>query len=315
MKYEQTNLWIGVGNAFAEQLEGFEYLLGGGYADGDQTFNLAIYWHKMARRTLWPDRPRLVRVDADFDNDMMNSKYEGGYDKLKSAMETGESLIPWMSRKVKDLDFVDHMMDMQGTVHLHLGEEDESDGFVNRTEHTLFCQFVGDEVVISGLQSHRPAPWAKRQTVEFLHQNFPESLESARLYGVTAAEATFTDDERSQLWKAGVNPLEDMGDGTVYMSIGGGLMGNRKTAVHDLWFANGTRRAADKMELFLRDNATRLGLRGQNFGLSEIIVDRTGLGFKVAGIEIDVESTGRQVIVSLGEADAYEKVVWANLQH
>ena len=314
MKYEQTKLWVGLGNAFDEQLAGFNYSIDGGYYDGDRTFNVAIFWHKMARRTLFPDRPRIVRVDAAFEREVMQSEYKAGYSRLKSAFVKGESLIPWMSKKVVDLDFVDYMMDMQGTVHFHLGDNDDGRGFVGRTKHTLFCQFVGDEVFISGLQAHNPAPWAKRQTVEYLHGTFPEALASSRVHGVSAAEPKFSDEERGQLWRAGANVLEDMGDGTVYMPIGGGLMGNRKTAMPDLWFANSLRRTADKVELFLRDNTTRLWLGNQEFELSGVVVNPTGMGWKLSAVELDVASTGRQLIISLGEVDAYEKVVQANLQ-
>ena len=57
---------------------------------------------------------------------------------IEHKLRKGESVVPSLSRKIRDLSYNDLLFDDWGIHHFHLGTNIEGDGFVNRTGPLLY---------------------------------------------------------------------------------------------------------------------------------------------------------------------------------
>ena len=111
----------------------------------------------------------------------------------------------------------DVLLDYWGIHHFHLGSNLMKDGFVVRTDELLFCLFDDTYAYFIKIAAHNSEPWAKKELIETIHLNWPETISAFRLTGATAVSPEISDEDRRVLRTANITTLLDMHDGTVYL--------------------------------------------------------------------------------------------------
>ena len=195
----------------------------------------------LSRRIIAP-KPRQILKASNFDP----SNYEDGIARLEKAIRNGESLVPYMSTKINDMGFHDSLLDTWGIYHFHLGTELPENGhFIKRTRDVLLCRIDNCFAYFIKILPHgrnTPAPWYKKELIEIIHKNWPQSIKHALAVGATEISPSFNDQEIAELRRYNIAVFLKMSDGTIYMAPGVGntlgLVTGDGSNVNDMRFAD-----------------------------------------------------------------------------
>ena len=166
---------------------------------------------------------------------------------IEEKLRRGESVVPYLSRKIRDLSYNDLLFNDWGIHHFHLGTNIEGDGFVNRTCPLLYIVF-GDTIDFHGkgnTDAHLLAvmdhnDFATQELVEILHENWPE-LPQFDMPGVSGDRLSDADIRR--LRKLHANYCLRLRDGKSCFAPGGGITSAGTSAIdttramHRIWWA------------------------------------------------------------------------------
>ena len=166
---------------------------------------------------------------------------------IEQKLQKGESVLPYLSRKIRDLSYNDLLFNDWGIHHFHLGTNIAEDGFVNRTGPLLYV-VLGDTIDFYGkgnTDAHLLAvmdhsDFATQELVEILHENWPE-LPQFDMPGVNGDRLSDTDIRR--LRELHTNYCLRLRDGKSCFAPGGGITGagtsmiDRMRAMHRIWWA------------------------------------------------------------------------------
>ncbi|ELH7532800.1 hypothetical protein M2F96_22255 [Vibrio vulnificus] len=149
------------------------------------------------------------------------NEYCSAYAKIKKDIETGEPLRKYQSRKLKQLDYDDDMLSHWGIQHLHLSDELQGDGFVQRTGDLLFVHFDNCSARIIGIFNH--SSWCDLDLIEIMHSNWPDRMSAFRM---ESGIRKLTEEEHKVLRGKHANANIVLDDGTEYMNPGFGVTSN-----------------------------------------------------------------------------------------
>lgn len=149
---------------------------------------------------------------------------ENGLNKLINAIEIGDDLTPYLSKKIDDLVYKDGMFNDWGIHHLHLG--DRMDGkFIERTGPLLFVLFKDDDAYLINIYKHKD--WTKKDVLQTIYNNWPALIEPYVFKDVKALAYEYTENDHQKLRNAGMNVLieleEKSGRKIVIMAPGMGI--------------------------------------------------------------------------------------------
>ena len=261
------NLYRDLADAIRRGLKSDGYDVTSVEDDDEATVRL---YSRLTRRSV-ESHPRRIRKADDFDP----SGHASGIAKLEGAIRNGENLAPYMSKTIADIDAQDSLLDNWGIYHFHLGTDLEDNGkFVRRTRDILLCRIDDTCVYFIKVLPHghdASAPWYKKELIEIIHENWPESIRHALANGVTGLSPRLNDQQVAELRrKANLVLLLEMADGTVYMPPGVGktlgLVATDGSNVNDTRFADEVYRLTKLVEQRINedypriyDNARQLG--------------------------------------------------------
>lgn len=175
-------------------------------------------------RRLPEKRPRDVYF---LENLPTNGPYKDGFKTLFRSIEKGESIRPYLSRKTKNLDYNDLMLNDWGIHHFHLGNTVEKDGFISRTKDVAFAVIKKNSVFFLGVFNHDAKDdagkyaWVNTGLIEIAHKNWPHLIDT---YKIRATGQELSLQDRKNIRKKHCNVSITTSDGTVYYSPGGGIM-------------------------------------------------------------------------------------------
>ena len=166
---------------------------------------------------------------------------------IEQKLRNGESVGPYLSRKIRDLSYNDLLLNDWGIHHFHLGTNTDSDGFVNRTGSLLYV-VLGDTIDFHGegnTDAHLIAvmdhnDFTTQELVEILHENWPE-LSQFDMPGVSGDRLSDADIRR--LRKLRLNYCLRLRDGTSCFAPGGGITSAGTSVIdtlrarHRVWWA------------------------------------------------------------------------------
>ena len=223
-----------------------------------------MLYYKIWRYTIEP-RPRQVLKATGFEHP---PQYNLGIQQLEQAILNGTPLTPYRSKSIATAASDDDLFDYWQIHHFHLGSKLRDDGFVKRTKGILFCRIEDTQAYFIKIAPHGrsvPPPWAKQELVEIIHENWPDTISSARVSNVSSLAVKLNDEDRRALRRANGVTFLDMADGTIYIEPGigrtmGGLHWNDLSAADDI------RRFTKRVETqvanewpHIIENARRLG--------------------------------------------------------
>ena len=261
------NLYGDLVDAIRRGLESDGYDVASVENDDEATVRL---YSRLTRRNVVP-RPRRILKADDFEP----SSHECGIAKLESAIRYGEHLAPYMSKTIADIDAQDSLLDHWGIYHFHLGNDLEDNGkFVRRTRDILLCRIDDTSLYFIKVLPHghdASAPWYKKELIEIIHKNWPESIRHALATGVTGLSPRLNDQQVAELRrKAVLMLLLEMADGTVYMPPGVGktlgLVATDGSNVNDTRFADEVYRLIKLVEQRIIEDYPRIYENARQLG-------------------------------------------------
>lgn len=146
-----------------------------------------------------------------------------GLERFNQKAREGKSLVPHLSRKIPDPDYVDDLLVDWNVTHFHLGEELRDDGLIEGTDEVLFAVLDPANGIMYQLDVHghdEGRAWSRQELVNIMERNWPELIQDHELKGI---EGGYTDEEVRQWRELGVNPGVQTDSGAGYASMGGGL--------------------------------------------------------------------------------------------
>ena len=145
-----------------------------------------------------------------------------GLSTLLKAVETGDNLTPYLSRRIKKLGYHDALLNDWGVRHFHLGETKDADGFMMQDNPILYAFVTGTDFYALNVYDHED--WSNLEVIETLHRNFPETISLYRMDGVSGLSREIDRKEIECARKAHFNTFVQTKDGTVYANTGAGVM-------------------------------------------------------------------------------------------
>lgn len=176
-----------------------------------------IDYHRYKFRKI-NESPRTVHVSNTF---TCFSEFENTYNDIIRKIENGEPLRPYQSRKLKDTDYDDAMLMDWGVQHLHLGDNLQPDGFIQRTNELLFVRFTNTDAYIINIFEHDN--WTDLEVLEIIHNNWPQSIEDFLIKDAVDLAFSPEKEDLKQLRKAQINSAVKLSDGSIYMGPGMGV--------------------------------------------------------------------------------------------
>lgn len=174
-----------------------------------------------ARRRRPVGRPRKLWVADDFS---CPPQFAAGWRAIQAEVAQGSDLWPRMSGRHLSLDNLDGLLNEWNVHHFHLGitPKPGGSGLIERTGPVLFARVTDDDFYALNVYHH--GDWEKTSVLESLHRNWPDAIRHYRLNGI--AGEPLTDTQRRNLRNVNVQAPTSVSDGTVYMAIGGGVVGS-----------------------------------------------------------------------------------------
>lgn len=184
--------------------------------DPDKSLSDVAYtYFNLWRRTITP-RSRIVHESSVF---YCPPEYADAYQILKIKLIKGEDVSSYLSKKLLDPNYNDHLLNDFGIHHLHLGDKLDRHGFISRTNSLLFAYVMNENCFCINIFSH--AAWCDKEIVNILHNDWPEIFTFYRINGIQAGD--FDDENgRPMLRKCGVQMPIRFGD-KLYLPLGGGI--------------------------------------------------------------------------------------------
>ena len=238
----KINILRDVVEIFRDQLVQVGYSAKDVYGIADDEELLTAYYN--ATRRIVGAWPRTVHRASGFvvpkDPDQARA-----LSTIEQKLQKGESVLPYLSRKIRDLSYNDLLFNDWGIHHFHLGTNIEEDSFVNRTGPLLYIVF-GDAIDFYGkgnTDAHLLAvmdhnDFATQELVEILHENWPELPQFDMPGGDRLSDADI-----QRLRNLHTNYCLRLRDGKSCFAPGGGITGagtsaiDRMRAMHRIWWA------------------------------------------------------------------------------
>ena len=184
-------------------------------------FDLFRCYSKALRRFI-SQTPRKVHKASTFPN------VERHFDTITTIEELfrkGSDVVPYLSTRIKRLEYNDMLLDDWGIYHLHLGNRicarGPNKGFIKRTCLLLYCGVTESDVYFVDVLPHNN--WTTQKLVQTIHDEWPHLLSDYRGPGPRQARQ-ISDAQIAELRKEHHNYEIIMNDGTAYFLVGGGFL-------------------------------------------------------------------------------------------
>ena len=264
----------------------------------NKEFALLCAYYKAQRRIV-STIPRVIHKASTFS---VPTEHAAALNTIEQRIRNGESIVPYLHRTIKCLDYDDLLLNDWGIHHLHLGTKTCSDGFVDRTGPLLYVCF-GDTIDVYsstentksyfiGILDHQS--FIAQILIEIIYDNWPDILRPFQLNGV-GVDGRLSDADIKKLRNGGVNYFLETKDGNLLSPPGGGITtartGNIDTmrAIRSLkWADNQQKHAIEAMSDIIersKDNPTRhrfgriIDLRLESRGENTFVLRDTNSGY------------------------------------
>lgn len=177
-----------------------------------------VYFNTEKRRP--EQKVRKVMISDVFD---CPESLTSGWNKLQEQIQIGNDLTPYLSKRVNQADNYDPMLNDWNIHHMHLGEDiEEHSDFMKRTGPLLFALFHENNFYAIDIFKH--GDWVNQDIIEIIHRNWPETIESKQLKGITrSTDEELTEENMKTLRSKNCNYVIHVSDGTAYAALGGGV--------------------------------------------------------------------------------------------
>lgn len=178
---------------------------------GEEELSLT-FWNFVTRRI--PRVPRTVHKASAFPSQV---KEQAGLDVLLAKFAAGDDVNPHLSRgrlDAGDANFHDGLLNDWAIHHFHLGPNGK------RTGDCLFAVVTDANVFCLDVLGH--GKYGEIDLVQRIHDTWPQLIAPMKMT-LLPTQTPPTAKEIMDARRAGISPLIQLADGTVYAPIGGGI--------------------------------------------------------------------------------------------
>lgn len=168
-------------------------------------------------RRLIEAKPRKIYKSKEFKSP---KGLETNLQDLENRIIKGDDLTPFLSRKLKKLDFPDATLNEWGIYHLHLGGLKNPDEFSGGFNELLFVMFDDSNAYFIQIMTHKD--WTNKELITIIHKNWPALITRFKTMMISVEKTS--DSDRMKWRKGGINIPITMDDGTTYFGPGGGIL-------------------------------------------------------------------------------------------
>ncbi|MFW9878097.1 MAG: hypothetical protein ACFFG0_33875 [Candidatus Thorarchaeota archaeon] len=239
--------------------------------------------HMNLNRRLIESKPRAILKSKEFN---CPKELENNLRDLENRIIKGEDLTPFLSRKLKKLDFPDATLNEWGIYHLHLGGFKGPKRLSWGQNEILFAIFDENHFYFIQVLTHKD--WTNKEIINIVHRNWPSLI--AR-FKIRTNSFEKTSDSDRELWrKGGTNTPIIMDDGTTYFCPGGGMVITQYNII-DRHYCNiliknlkQVEKDIFKGETVIKSKIKEIYKISQNsleFKLDQIIIDKNNLEYRI----------------------------------
>lgn len=227
------------------QAEGYQV------SPAENSFDVCKKYFNAQKRRI-SNQTRTVLVSKEF---TCPPEYEVAVDTIKDKAAKGEDLTPHLSKSILDADYNDSLLNDWGIHHFHLVTlpDPKDPRFVERTGPLLFARVTNEHFYLINVMEH--GSWTRKQLIEILHANWPDSLRSHKLHEIPGSH--YTEDEIRQFRGHNVQTLIDVSNGTVYAPLGGGYL-TSGVSIEVVMQCDYLKACISKLEEYVKQNALHL---------------------------------------------------------
>ena len=184
--------------------------------DLDNVDELCLLYMNLNRRLI-ESKPRTILKSKEF---ICPKGLENNLKDLVNRIIKGEDLTPFLSRKLKKLDFPDATLNEWGIYHLHLGGLKSPKRFSMGRNEILFATFDENHFYFIQILTHKD--WTNKEIINIIHRNWPNLIVR---FKIRMNSFEKTSDINRKLWRnGGINTPIIMDNGTTYFCPGGGMV-------------------------------------------------------------------------------------------
>lgn len=232
----------------------YQNLIHAGYEDANR--EKAVYqYYNLCKRQI-EAKPRQVLRSKEF---VCPTGYEEALREFIDKAESGASLTPFQSQKIKQSAYNDLLLNDWGIQHFHLTRRFRDDGFATRSQYQIFAYVTDRAIYLIQTYPHNAKNlYSKREMVKILRDNWPEVTERFHIKEMTELTEKLDDHTYGKVREAHAFTMLELGRNEVYYPIGGGITssGYSVSALReaDFWMNR-----LGAFQLCLKDNAEWIG--------------------------------------------------------
>ncbi|MCP4350145.1 MAG: hypothetical protein GY795_32110 [Desulfobacterales bacterium] len=111
---------------------------------------LTIKYYNALKRMV-SAKPRTIEISKEFS---CPTDLQKNLTAFKSKAKSGEDLTPYLSKRIKDIEYSDPFLNDWGIHHFHLGMKKEDSKFAERTGPLLFAKVTEKTVCFIDVMNH-----------------------------------------------------------------------------------------------------------------------------------------------------------------
>lgn len=174
-------------------------------------------------------KPRKVLIVPELEKSIKEHYKKIELETIIEYTRKGQNLNIFLSAKIIELKYIDHLNSEWKIFHFHLGGIEKrhkpNKKFVKRSNNLLFAYIDNDYAVFLGIDKHENA-FANIKWLEILEKNFPFMLSKYKPIDMPEVKTNFSSSDREKLWNNGVSTGFINLNGTTYLSPGIGKVTN-----------------------------------------------------------------------------------------
>lgn len=191
-----------------------------GFSPSNDKYCVYEYFNLLKRKVA--QIPRVIEKSKEF---ACPEEYEVTLTEFEKKIVEGDDLLPYMSKKIKEINYSDGLLNDWNIQHFHLSRHLGDAEFVARSDYELFVYLTDNIAYLIQIYPHKKKNlYSTQEMVKIIWNNWPHLLEKNRLHGILSQK--IDDEAYAKLRKANITTAVQVNDEEALCLIGGGYMSN-----------------------------------------------------------------------------------------
>lgn len=156
------------------------------------------------------NRPRVIKYSKSFS---CPSNYKSQLAFIENKIKKGESLKPFFTKRITNLNNCDYLLYDWGVYHLHLSNYIGRSGIAMRSNYLLLAIIKPDTVYFLGVVAHNNVNlWEDKNILDIMKNNWPELINPYCIKNVVELAQNYSDEDIKKLRRNNINYIVNLTD-------------------------------------------------------------------------------------------------------